>query len=91
MGGLENAGHTGVLTFPHMSPLDAAIWVVEFLLILAGFLLVGWLLVKLLVWLGRSVVGITKLSNRDWLFLTPVFLALLYWLLVAIGLAPKPK
>ncbi len=73
-----------------MSPLDAVIWVVEFLLILAGVLFGGWLLLKLLIWLGKSIFR-ARLSARDWLFLTPVFLGLLYWLLVAIGLAPKPK
>jgi hypothetical protein len=78
-----------------MSPLDAAIWVVEFLLILAGFLLVVWLSLKGLFWLGNSVIRAPRffsgLSNRDWLFLTPVFLALLYWVLIALGIAPKSK
>jgi hypothetical protein len=73
-----------------VSPLDAVIWVVEFLLILAGVLVGGWLSLKLLVWLGRSMFR-TRLSARDWLFLTPVILALLYMVLIAIGVVPKPK
>lgn len=74
-----------------MSPLDAVIWVVEFLLILAGVLVGGWLVVKLLIWLGKSIFRTTKLSTRDWYFLIPVILVVLYTILSALGIVPKPK
>jgi hypothetical protein len=74
-----------------MSPLDAVIWVVEFLLIFGGVLVAGWLLLRLLVWLGKSIFRTTKLSARDWYFLIPVIMVLLYMVLSVLGIVPKPK
>jgi len=72
-----------------MSPFDAAIWVLEFLLIFAGFLFVGWLVVKLFLWVVRA--RFSSLSTRDWLFLAPVILVILYFALSALGIVPAPK